>query len=103
MSILRQKFRSDWRLWWAASLVLFILGGFVNLLPDSIKGSDHFWGHVNRLLYGGHLYNTQELTTTVVFLGMLLAVPALLLGWLLQALLFFTLGVFRGGANHRAT
>ncbi len=98
MSWWRKSYRSDWKLWFALSAALFIVGGFVNLWPD-IKGTEHFWGQFSRLQQGDYSCSSEEMRFSVAFVGLLVAVPAVVLGWLLHALICMASGVVSEGPN----
>ena len=81
--------------WAAVSTALFLLGGFVNLMPD-IKGTNHFWGNLGILLDGDYICSTEEVVFAVAFHAALVAIPAVVFGWVLQALALVILGVGGG-------
>ena|SRR6266568_3846069 len=80
MSALRWK--TDRWLWAIAAAGLFIALGFVDPLAGKTKGEHDLWSYF-ALLDGEH--DTAGVLVVIMVRSLFQAVPALLLGWLIQA------------------
>jgi len=63
---------------------VFIALGFIDHLAGMAKGDNSLWAYVSLLLEGRH--NTGALLQAVACRSLLQAVAALLLGWVIQAI-----------------
>jgi hypothetical protein len=95
MSVWLRKHRTDVRLWGAIAVVLFVLGGFVNPCPMS-KASDSLWGLLGILIRGDYVCSSGELVFATLLYAVLMSIPALVFGWLLQALWLVAVGILKG-------
>jgi hypothetical protein len=78
-----KKYRTDCVLWSVFALGLFIALGFVNLIPGG-KDDCRWWSYVKAVCEGRR--NGSTMVGIIVGQGLLLAVPAVVLGWLGQAI-----------------
>ncbi len=60
------------------------------------KGDNSLWAYVGILLRGDYFCRTTELLGVITFRALLQAVPAVVLGWVLQAFGVVLWSVFRG-------
>jgi hypothetical protein len=86
--------RTSYPLWALAAIILFIALGFVDPVAGAAKGDNSLWSYVGHLCDGG--YNTEALLTAAAYRAVLQTVPAVLLGWVLQALLVAGWAAARG-------
>jgi hypothetical protein len=82
----RQPFRTDYRLWILAAGCVFVALGFVDPVAGAAKGDNSWWAYVGFLLRGDYSCSTGEIIGAITFRGALQAVPSVLVGWVLQAL-----------------
>src|SRR5437016_2663249 len=80
---LKQKLTTRNGLWYLLSAVLFVLAGTVDFIPAWNKGFGLcYWRDWERSLSG--VYNPVAALIWLGVLTLLLALPALLLGWVMQ-------------------
>lgn len=78
--------RTNYLFWAVATAGVFVVLGFVNPLAGATwKGEYSLWDHVGILLRGEHMGGAGAALVPVLFLSGVLAVPSLLVGWLVQA------------------
>jgi hypothetical protein len=86
MRATRVRFRTDRRLWAAVAACLFVALEFVDPLAGAWwKGDASFWHEVGALVRGEYASGLSGALPLLLPYAALLAVPALLLGWLAQA------------------
>jgi hypothetical protein len=81
----RRRYHTDFRLWALASAGLFVAFGFVDPLGGVSKGSNSLWGAVRDLFRWGYAGSPGDVLAGLVGLAMLPAMPAVALGWVVQA------------------
>lgn len=74
---------TDKRLWAICALAVFVV--FVFIDPKWGKGNSSLWHHANTL-FNGKWASTSDGVVTVAFLVVALAIPAIIIGWLLHAI-----------------
>jgi len=84
MSIFNKSLRTSWALWAFLSVVLFVLLGFVNPLPEDKFGFT-YWGMWAIFLRGEWFCSWGEIISQLVFVAFVWAVPAVVVGWVVQA------------------
>jgi hypothetical protein len=77
-----RRYPTDKPLWAICSLAAFLALGFVD--PGWGKGDISFW-HNTKTLIAGRWASPMEGAATVGFLALVLAVPAVVIGWLAHA------------------
>lgn len=80
----KRTWRTDRRLWALFALAIFVPLCFVNLLGNQTKGESSLWSYLLRL--GNENSNVLALFAMIVVQGLLLAAPAMVVGWSLQAI-----------------
>jgi hypothetical protein len=81
------RYPTAYRLWALVAVGLFVALGFVNPAAGATwKGGSSLWLCVGILLCGEYHSSTAEALTAVVFWALILAGPAALVGWAVQAL-----------------
>jgi hypothetical protein len=80
---------------------VFAALGFVDLLEGVAKGENYFWSYVRRLVTGNYSCTTADMVLPVLMFAGMLAVPAAILGWAVQAVLVVLLSP-RQGRNRTA-
>jgi hypothetical protein len=83
MTMHLRNLRTHKGLWVAASASVFILLGFVDFVPEG-KGGLQYWRWWAVLLSGN--YPWERFVTPLTMMALMLAIPSLLLGWVMQAL-----------------
>ena len=73
------------RLWAVVALVLFVVLGCVNWVPES-KGSVPYWVVWLIFLSGEYHCSTADIVMPLVLLTAMLATPAIAFGWVIQAI-----------------
>ena len=81
----RGRLRTDLRFWLVAAGCLFVAFGFVDLIAGVAKGNNSLWASVARLVTGEYSCSTPDIVIAIVFRSALQAVPAAVIGWVLQA------------------
>lgn len=80
-------YRTNNWLWGIASGCIFLALGFADPVSGAAKGDCSLWSHVGVLIRRDYFCSSAEILAHVAFLAMFLAVPAALLGWVVQALI----------------
>jgi hypothetical protein len=93
-----KSWKTEYRLWAMFAAMIFVLLAFVDPLGGMDKG-EHGVVAYGRLLLEGK-YNNQALITAIVILSILQAIPALLVGWIIQAIIVIRWSYLR--CHHRA-
>ena len=88
------KLHTNNRLWAITSVCVFVALGFVNPVAGVAKGDLSLWAYVSDVVTGNFADVTSGVQA-IVFLSLLLAVPAVLVGWVLQALIVLVASAFR--------
>src|SRR3712207_5088939 len=89
-------------LWAVFSVGLFLATAFINPMPD-IKGSVSLWGGLYILLRGDYFCSTEEMIFATGCHARLLAIPALVFGWVLQGLIVAVPAALRVGQGRAPT
>jgi hypothetical protein len=81
-----RPFRTDYRIWAFIAGCLFVVLGFVDPEAGATWTGHSFWTLLGVLLRGEYICSTADLVVSIVGRAvLLLAVPAVTLGWVLQA------------------
>jgi hypothetical protein len=81
-------YRTNYWIWGIASGSIVLALGFVN--PGAgvtWKGDSSLWSYVGVLVRGDYFCSLADILAPIAFMALFLAVPAALLGWVLQALI----------------
>lgn len=90
-------FRTNYRVWVFAAGCLLMALGFVDPVAGATwKGDNSFWSHVGILLSRDYICSTADLLAVIMFRALMLAVPAVVFGWVLQAFVVIFWSVARG-------
>lgn len=93
-------FRTNYRVWALAAGCLFVALGFVDPVAGATwKGDNSFWAFVRILLRGDYFCSTTELLIVIMVRALVQAVPAVVLGWVLQAFVVIFWSVARGNPH----
>jgi hypothetical protein len=92
--------RTNTWLWAAFSLAFFMIGGFIELAPG-VKEPTSLWAAVEELLRGDYYCTTSEMVGKIAVHALIRALPALLLGWAVHALLLVVMSIFNHCELHR--
>jgi hypothetical protein len=84
--VLRVRFRTIRWLWIVLCLLLFIGFGFLPPVGET-KGDGSYWARISAFVKGDYFVSTHVYITTLVLHTVLLAFPAALFGWVIQAAL----------------
>ncbi len=95
MAWLRRSLRTNWVLWAVVSLGLLTSASFINPMPD-IKGSFSLWGEASNLLSRNDVPIIWESVARVGLYALVLAVPAVVFGWVVQACIVLFAAVLGG-------
>jgi hypothetical protein len=87
-----EKLRTNTWLWFAMGMIVFCSLGFVNLAPDA-KGSASYWGMWGIFLRRDFI--GTDIFAVLPFMTGVLALVALVSGWVLQAVLVAVFVVIR--------
>lgn len=90
------RYRTNYRLWVITAGCLFALLGFVDPVAGVAKSNESFWSFAGTLLPGG--YVSGELLASAVFRALLLAGPAVLAAWAVQAVIVVARSPRPGGS-----
>jgi hypothetical protein len=78
--------RTNYRIWRVAAGSVFVVLSVVDqLMGTTLKADDSLFAHVVILVRGEYSRRTVDLLLPLVFYALLLAVPALVVGWMFQA------------------
>lgn len=78
---------TNYLIWGITSGCIFLALGFVDPVAGATwKGDNSLWSYGGILVHGDYICSRAEILTHIAFLALLLAVPAALLGWVVQAL-----------------
>jgi hypothetical protein len=83
VSVWKRALKTNKALWVAIALVLFVAFGFWNPSPDT-KGGSTYWTFWTGYLHSEH--RADMIRQLVIWTGWL-AIPAVAIGWVLQALI----------------
>lgn len=104
MSVLNKSLRTNWALWASVSVILFVLLGFVNPIADVSKPSESYWElWIMPLQPSDYPFNWEEYFTGLVLLSLVRAVPAVIVGWALQAIVVAGIAGIRTLATRKST
>jgi hypothetical protein len=79
-------FRTNYQVWVIAAVSVFVALGFVDPTAGATwKGNNSLWAHFGDLLRGDYSCSTANLLVPIMFQSLVQAVPAVVLGWVLQA------------------
>ena len=95
----RVRFRTHLRLWGLAAACVFAALGFVDVTAGVGKGDNWFWANVARLALHDYHGSSAEAVSIIAVQAIVLAGPALLLGWALQAIAVVFLSLARSRGN----
>jgi hypothetical protein len=85
--MLREPLQTNNRLWVLGAVSVFVALGFVDHLAGATwKGDNSLWHYFGLLFEEQEGHNTEGLLFVILFSSLLRAVPAVLVGWVLQAL-----------------
>jgi hypothetical protein len=101
---MRRSFRTNYWVWAISALSLFFALGFVNPTAGVVyKGNNSLWTVVWILLSGNYHCSTSEILAIVGFRSLLQAVAAIVIGWVVHALVVMLWSrqqsVSRGGGS----
>jgi hypothetical protein len=88
-----EQHQTNYRLWTLASACLFVAFGFVNPVAGVAKADTSLWATVSYVVTGKFMDVTGGVTA-IVFMSLLLLMPALLLGWVVQAVIVLLSSAF---------
>jgi hypothetical protein len=84
----QEPYRTNYWFWGIASGCIFLALGFVDPVAGATwKGDCSLWSHVGILIRGDYFCSSADIVAPIAFMALFLAVPAALLGWVLQALI----------------
>jgi hypothetical protein len=83
----RSAYRTNHLGWVLASACVFAALSFIDLFAGVAKGDCSLWGQLAVLFRGEYICDTTEVLGGVVLWTAILAVPAVLIGWLIQAVI----------------
>ncbi len=89
--------RTDYRLWTAFTLLLFILAGSVDWVPKDKSPS--YWLVWGIFLSGNYGAQWDDFLFALVMYGLLLLVPSVMVAWVLQALSIVVVDIARPMAH----
>ena len=79
-------FRTDYRLWAVIAFCLFVAFGLVDPLAGAWwKGDISLWHQVGKMVRGEYASGVSGALPSILFYAVLLSVPAILLGWPVEA------------------
>ena len=81
----KRRWQTDGKLWALAAWAAFVPLVFWDVRGDDGKGAWSLWEYVRLLWEGG--YGNGELFTALLMQSVILAVPAVIIGWVVQALI----------------
>jgi hypothetical protein len=86
--MVQKRFPTNYRLWLIISACIFIVLGFVDLLAGANWKADYsLWADFNRFVQGAYSCDTGDMLVILIFRGFLQAIPSIIIGWALQALI----------------
>jgi hypothetical protein len=85
--MLRDRYRTDFRLWALIGACAFIVFGFLDPVAGVAKGDESLWGHVTDVLAGRWDGRTDEIVPKIILMTVVLAAAAATLAWVAQAFL----------------
>ena len=91
----KSRYRTNYLLWVAASGCLFVALGFVDPVAGVSKGDSSLWAVVNRFVRGAYYCSTTDIVVGLLILAISRAIPAAILGWVMQAVVVIGLGLRR--------
>lgn len=81
-------YRTNYWIWGIVSGCIFLALGFVDPVAGATwKGDCSLWSHVGDLISGDYFCSPGDILAPIVFMALFLAIPAALLGWVLQAII----------------
>src|SRR5262245_21311298 len=92
------RWHTSYSLWLFATVAIFIGLAFVDPVAGAAKGENSLVAYV-RMLADGHYYNTEALLIGIGLRSAFQAIPAVLIGWLLQAIVVVTTSAVRRGMS----
>ena len=81
----KQPIKTNLFLWLIASLILFVIFGFVNWIPEGKTECYWLWWVI--LLEGKYGCSNFDFVFALCFGAIFHAIPAIILGWALQAII----------------
>jgi hypothetical protein len=94
MSILRVKLKMSRPLWGSLSLVLFVVLGFVPLVPEG-KAAFSYWQLWAVFLSREWICSAGDFVALLVFHGLIRLIPSVVVGWVLYAIAVVTVAGVR--------
>jgi hypothetical protein len=82
----RREYRTSYKVWLILTVLLFVVAGFISL-PGETKGDNRYWVRIAALFAGDYTLSTTEYLSTMALYTLFLAVPSIILSWVLQAVL----------------
>jgi hypothetical protein len=82
--MMNKSFRTSWLLWFLMALLVFVPLGFVYF-----PGTDdtRFWARLYTFCKGDYSIRSADYLQMLAVLAVVLLIPAILLGWVLQAVI----------------
>lgn len=87
----RSQFRTNQRLWAISSAMAFVALGFIDPVGGVAKGENSWWSKVF-LLPNLNRHQLDEIVPPVLVYGAVLGLTAVVLGWVVQAVLVMFTG-----------
>ncbi len=79
------QFHTHRRLWLISAGGLFIALGFIDPVAGVAKGDNCLWHYVTRFVTGDYFCSTPDIIIPILYRSALQAVPAVILGWVVQS------------------
>lgn len=96
-----RRFATNRRWWLAATAILFLAGSWVNWFPEA-KGPLVYWYVWWVFVSGQYQCSTADMVVPLAVWTVILAVPAIVLGWTIQAVAVAVVARLRGEAPTQA-
>lgn len=93
----QMPYHTNYWIWKMASGGIFVALGFVDPLAEAWKGDNSLWHWVSILVRGDYICSPATILTPIAFLALFLAVPSILTGWVVQALVVVLWSSIRTG------
>jgi hypothetical protein len=97
----RARYGANTRIWLIAAGCLFVAIGFVDPVAGVTKGDNSLWSHTTHLVTGDYHCSTSDIVIPIVFQAVLLSVPSVMIGWVIQAFIVMTWPQVQTGTSSR--